>query len=195
MIKFAALSLAATITLWGTTCGAEADAKTKHTEKNKAVTKSKVVPPKDLVEYGIHLMNFKKPQEAIAKFDEAIKADPKNALAYANRCAAYVLVGRYKDAVADGNKAVELDPKLANGYANRGWAYIKVRQYEKAVSDCTKAISLKPSLVIAYTNRAHTYNKLNKNKEALADCNKAISINKEFAPAYLNRAHTYIGLI
>jgi Flp pilus assembly protein TadD len=45
--------------------------------------------------------------------NQAIQLDPKNAMAYANRCAAHINKGETDLALSDCNQAVQLDPKNA----------------------------------------------------------------------------------
>ena len=45
--------------------------------------------------------------------NKAIQLDPKNAVAYANRCAALINKGESDQALSDCNKAILLDPKNA----------------------------------------------------------------------------------
>ena len=47
-------------------------------------------------------------QEAIAEYDEAIRLDPQDALAYANRTRAHTLMSMDAEAEQDFNRAVEL---------------------------------------------------------------------------------------
>ena len=49
---------------------------------------------------------------AIADYDEAIRLDPRYAVAYYNRGVAYCDKGDYDRAIADYNEAIRLDPKL-----------------------------------------------------------------------------------
>jgi tetratricopeptide (TPR) repeat protein len=59
---------------------------------------------------------------AIADFTEAIRLDPKNAMAYFNRAFARQNKGDLEGAIADYNEVIRLDPKNANAYLNRGLA-------------------------------------------------------------------------
>ena len=54
--------------------------------------------------------------KAIADYDEALKLDPKNALAYDSRGVAWYRKGEYDKAIADYGEAIKLDPKNAIAY-------------------------------------------------------------------------------
>jgi tetratricopeptide (TPR) repeat protein len=59
---------------------------------------------------------------AIADFSEAIRPDPRDAIAYGNRGMAYYANGDLDRAIADFDKAIRPDPKDAIAYNNRGAA-------------------------------------------------------------------------
>ena len=59
---------------------------------------------------------------AIADFSEAIRLNPKDAVAYNNRGVAYYAKSDLDRAIADFNEAIRLDPKDAIAYNNRGAA-------------------------------------------------------------------------
>ena len=55
-------------------------------------------------------------------FDQAIKLNPKIALAYNSRGIAYSGTGQYERAIADNDRAIKLNLKLALAFNNRGVA-------------------------------------------------------------------------
>ena len=65
---------------------------------------------------------------AIADFNEAIRLDPKNAIAYTNRGLAYGDKGDTDRAIADLTEAIRLDPKNAIAYTNRGYSLPEQRR-------------------------------------------------------------------
>jgi len=79
-------------------------------------------------------------------YDEAIRLDPQNALAYFNRGNAYGAAGQYQQAIQDFDEAIRLNPKYAEAYYSRGLTYQKLGNYERANQDIDKAIDLDPSL-------------------------------------------------
>jgi tetratricopeptide (TPR) repeat protein len=62
---------------------------------------------------------------AIASASEAMRLDPKNALAFTNRGAAYGGKGDFDRAIADFNEAIRLNSNYARAFNNRGIAYGK----------------------------------------------------------------------
>ena len=61
--------------------------------------------------------------KAIADYNEAIRLDPKYAIAYGNRGDAWLAKKEYDKAIADYTEAIRLDPKDAAAYNNRGDAW------------------------------------------------------------------------
>ncbi len=94
---------------------------------------------------------------AMADYNEAIRLDPKLAVAFSDRGLAFQAQGDHQRAMADFNQAIELDPKLALAYNNRGFEYQIKGDLERALADYDEAIRLDPKLAPAYKNLENTY--------------------------------------
>ena len=131
---------------------------------------------------------------AIKLYNEAIKLNINNSLAYYVRGSAYDELKQYEIAIKDYDKAIQLNPNYAEAYNNRGFAYNNLGQYELAIQDCNMAIKLNQNLAEAYNNRGNAYNELGKYELAIFDLNKAIQLNPNLSVAYNNRglAYSYI---
>jgi tetratricopeptide (TPR) repeat protein len=77
---------------------------------------------------------------ALADLDEAIRLNPNDPLAYANRGDAYRKRRNYDMALSDYDQAIRLNPRSAPAYNNRGNIYLEQRNYDKALSDYNQAI-------------------------------------------------------
>lgn len=53
---------------------------------------------------------------ALADYDRVIELDPKHAMAYSNRGAAYSKTGNVERAIAEYGVAIERDPRYPNSY-------------------------------------------------------------------------------
>jgi tetratricopeptide (TPR) repeat protein len=91
---------------------------------------------------------------ALGDLNEALRLDPKLALAYSNRGIVWAYKQEYDKAVADHSEAIRLDPKYALAYNNRGTAWWDKQEYDKAVADYSEAIRLDPKDAWAYNARA-----------------------------------------
>ncbi|MDR0746687.1 MAG: tetratricopeptide repeat protein [Helicobacteraceae bacterium] len=133
-------------------------------------------------------------QEVVSLYSQAIKLDPKYALAYYNRGVAYYYLGEYNKAIADYTQAIEFDPKYAPAYHNRGVAYDNLNDHNKAIGDFNQAIKLDPKDAYAYYNRGFAYAKLNDYSKAIDDFNQVIELKPNDAEAYNNRGFAYANL-
>jgi tetratricopeptide (TPR) repeat protein len=98
--------------------------------------------------------------KAVKYFEEAVKLDPKYALAYAGLADCYIIYGDYgwmepKDAFPKAeqaiSRAVELDPRLAEPHASLGVVYNSYEaEWDKAEKEFKQAIELKPSYATAH---------------------------------------------
>lgn len=129
------------------------------------------------VEKGVALVIEGKYNEAIEAFNKAIELNPKDAVAYNNRGAAYGQSGNYKQQIEDSSRALQLNPKDAVAFNNRGVAYGELGNYGQEIEDCTKAIELNPKLAMAYYHRGIAYRKLGNSKQAIKDKSKAYALN------------------
>ena len=128
--------------------------------------------------------------EVLAAYDEAIRLDPNDALAYNNRGLTYHALSRYTEALADYDAAIRRDPNLAKAYSNRGITYHALGRHAEALADSDAALRLDPNHAEAYANRGNTYYALGGHAEALADYDAALRINPNFVQVYSNRGVT-----
>ena len=59
-------------------------------------------------------MNKHEFDKALSEYDEAIRLDPKNGMAYCGRGAASTGKGEFDKAIASFDEAIRLDPQIAN---------------------------------------------------------------------------------
>ena len=83
-------------------------------------------------------------------FDEAIRLDPNDALAYYNRGRAKYNLNDKTAAIKDYDEAIRLDPKNAIAYRFRGIAKSGLEDETAAIKDYDEAIRLDPKDELAY---------------------------------------------
>jgi tetratricopeptide (TPR) repeat protein len=97
---------------------------------------------------GVDLMQAKQFAKAQAKFEQAIKADPK--LAEAHNNLAFVLRKQgsqnFQLSLEHYNKAIQLKPGLAEAYMYRGVLYTQMGRKADAQADLTKLQKMNPHL-------------------------------------------------
>jgi tetratricopeptide (TPR) repeat protein len=93
--------------------------------------------PKDAMEYEARGTLYLIPdsQRAIADYSEAIRLDPKYAMAYYYRGLAYDYKEEHDRAIADYSEAIRLDPKYAMAYKNRAFSYRRIGRNDLARAD------------------------------------------------------------
>jgi len=135
------------------------------------------------IQRGIQLAQEKHYDAAAEEFGKAIKDNPKDARAYANRGTAYrqaartaVAAGdsegastRYQAALADFAKYIELAPKDASGYTEHGQTLSELKQYDAALADFNKALEIKPDDINTIKFRGFAEIGLNQWDKAIAD--------------------------
>src|ERR1044072_7626704 len=78
----------------------------------------------ELLKHGDEAQQNENYEQAIKDYTEAIRLNPKLALAYFHRGSVLVMNGDFEKAIDDLNVAVRLDSKNAFAYETRGHAYL-----------------------------------------------------------------------
>lgn len=78
--------------------------------------------------------------KAVKQFKQAVRDDPKFAVAHYNLGCAYLEMKEYNSAVDAFDKAVVLDEKFKEAYYNRSLVYFRRSQFQKARQDATKIL-------------------------------------------------------
>jgi serine/threonine-protein kinase len=103
-----------------------------------------------------HLLkrNLEEYRKAIIYYDDAIRLDPKYALAYAERAETWTLLGdlagerstTYPKALSDAEKAVAVAPSLAEAHAALGWVRFFVEwKFAEGLKELQRAKELSPA--------------------------------------------------
>ncbi len=128
---------------------------------------------------------------AIQDFSDAIRLDPRFALAYNNRGAAWVDKKDYDRAIPDYNEAIRLNPKIAAAFYGRGEAYDHKGDFDRAIQDHSEAIRLNPNFAYAYDARGRAHRNKGEFDSAIQDYTDAIRLDPTFALAWNNRGDAY----
>ena len=98
-----------------------------------------------LLQEGIHLMQSDRPDEAIVKFDEVLKAAPQFAEGYNRRATAYYLMGQYETSIADCEEALKRNPLHFGALTGLGYNYFRLGKPEKAIRYLEQALTINPN--------------------------------------------------
>ncbi|SEP42179.1 tetratricopeptide repeat protein [Mucilaginibacter sp. OK283] len=136
---------------------------------------------KALVKEGIALHNAGKYDEAIAKYNEALKIDPDYSSAYYELAYTLFSTGKGNDAIAYLEKTLKLDPKLAGAYDMLGSIYDDDKQPDKAIEYYKKGIEANPKYQRLYYNLSVAYLRQKKYAESENYAVEAIKLDPKHA--------------
>ena len=136
---------------------------------------------------GIETAGDTNNEAAMPFFEEAIKFDKQNDVAYAKLGAIHDAKGRPDKAVANYEKAVAINPAFTSLYPPLGLAYLDKGEIAKAEIYLQKSDAA--GIDTAETRYMHgvLYFKQNKNTEALAAFDDALKFDGRYAPALYYR--------
>jgi tetratricopeptide (TPR) repeat protein len=124
---------------------------------------------------------------ALTRFDEAIRADSKNAAAYHGLGLAYGMKGNLDLAIVELTKSINLDSTVAIAYRSRGGFYLFKGEYDQAITDCDEAIRRDLKDSPTYNNRGFAYLMKGDYEKAIDDLTDAIRLDPKDTKAYANR--------
>ena len=155
--------------------------------------------------------------KALSEYDEAIRLDPKNGMAYCGRGAASTGKGEFEKAIASFDEAIRLDPEIANmsfykryraaaeslrpnprnpkfaEEAQRGSDAFERADYDQAIVAFDELIRLDPNHSEAHRWRGDA--SLNKHEldKALSEYDEAIRLDPKNGMAYCGRGAASTG--
>jgi tetratricopeptide (TPR) repeat protein len=123
----------------------------------------------------IHLQR-KEYQRALEVFSEVIQADPRHAIAHAERANAHMGLGQPDQAMADCITAMRLDPKLVKLFVQWAVPWINNGYYQYAVVSCTAVLQVNGRSAEAYHVRSHAHAMLRQWDRAADDYARAMEL-------------------
>jgi predicted Zn-dependent protease len=121
----------------------------------------------DLYEEGKKLYREGLKEEALEKFQEAVRFFEKNQMAHIYIASILMERGENEKALMHASRAVEIDPDLAWGWFVRGVVLFRMGSYGESLKDLRKSEKLVPTF-------ADTHYYLGRNYEALGDLRNAL---------------------
>jgi tetratricopeptide (TPR) repeat protein len=114
---------------------------------------------------------------AIAKYSEAIKANPTDAANYVNRGGLYIGLKKWTEAAADFDKAVQLKPTDTVSKYNRGLCQFNLKNWAACAADMTAVLAADAKNMDALSLRADANYNAKKYKEAADDYAAILAMN------------------
>ena len=125
--------------------------------------------------------------EALADFDDAIRADPQRWRAIHNRGVLLAQSGHFEQAFDDFGRTTDLNPKFAKAFSNRAALYTLAGDPEAALGDYQRAVAIDPKLAVAQRGLGRTCHLLGMTGEALEHLDAAVALEPSDAAALTSR--------
>jgi tetratricopeptide (TPR) repeat protein len=94
-------------------------------------------------DFDAYLVDGVYEDRAIADYDEGLRLEPNNAVAFRNRGFLNTKRQRYDRAIQDFDQAIRLDPNVAAAFVGRAYALRFAGQYDRAIADYRVALTLR----------------------------------------------------
>ncbi|KAJ8377811.1 hypothetical protein AAFF_G00251300 [Aldrovandia affinis] len=111
---------------------------------SQAPTEEEIAEAERLKTDGNDQMKVENFDAAVEFYTKAIEINPRNAVYFCNRAAAYSKLGNYAGAVQDCERAIGIDPGYSKAYGRMGLALASLNKHTEAVSYYKKAVELDP---------------------------------------------------
>jgi len=147
----------------------------------KAAAFAQTDDPKVLLKQGIALNDSGKYDQAIAKYEQAIKIDPNYQDAWYEKSYTLFTSGKEKQAIPSLEKVIQLNPSSAQAYDMLGSIYDDLKDSDKALNYYQLGIKADSTYQRLHFNLAITYYRLGKYAESEASAIKAIKLNPKHA--------------
>lgn len=147
-----------------------------------------------LIRRGNVLRDLKRPQEALAMYDRALRLESGLPEALNNRGKVLLELGRPQEALAASEHALRLRPDDAEAFYSRGNVLVRLERLEDALAGYERALQLKPDYADAHYNRGLVLQQLRRPEDALACYDRALQLRPDDAEALNNRGNALIDL-
>jgi len=124
-------------------------------------------------------------------YDEALRLNPKNALALQGKGLMLMQVGNGSMARQYYEQAIEANPLLVTPYVNLGSLYIQAGQIDDAIAILEKGLQINPFFPQVHFNLSSAYKKVGRNRESLESLEKAVDLEPRFVAARINLGIAY----
>merc|ERR1712087_903676 len=147
--------------------------------KKKADSEAYLSPEKaeEARQEGNQLFKEGKFAEAVQKYEEAMRRNPKDHVPYSNRAACYQKLMEWQLALKDADKCVEMEPTFIKGWSRKAGIHFFLKEYHKALDAYNCILKLEPEneeaktqveQVLAAVNNANQTGEVDKERQARA---------------------------
>ncbi len=129
---------------------------------------------------GVQLHDKGDYKAAIAKYDEALKQNPKSILAYAEKALSLMMINEYNEVIKTCQKCIEIDPQsseLKTVYTTYANSYDMMGQPKEALRIYDEGLAKFPNFYHLYFNKGITLVQMEVYDKAVENFEKAIQLN------------------
>lgn len=141
---------------------------------------------------GNQLMQRKSYSAALEKFDQAIRLNPKDHMAYYFKAVVYMEEKNLEEALQAVNESIELDDTYPKAHLVKGKIYMMQRNIEAALAAFNKATKLDSEYLDAWNNIGYLYYHIKEYDKAIPAYKKVIDLRPEYPTSYMNLGTIYI---
>jgi tetratricopeptide (TPR) repeat protein len=122
-------------------------------------------------------------KDAVAHFDKAVQANPRDSWSLFMRAAANHMLNKHDAAIEDYTAYLKIVPNGRSGLNNRGNVWVSKKEYDKAIDDYSEALKGDPKFAMGYANRARAWYLKKDYDRAVADCDTALELDPKYSLA------------
>jgi len=142
----------------------------------------------ELIDRGNELLDKRQYDQAIEKYDSALRLEPRSPRALADRGMARVWKNEAAQARQDFDAAAAVDPKNPVVARGRGVLALRAGYLDEAIADFTQSLNEKPDDTFTLEWRAEAYRRRGDTGKALTDSASVTRLRPQLLGAYTFRA-------
>jgi tetratricopeptide (TPR) repeat protein len=140
-----------------------------------------------------HAYGWADTKRELEDLEQAVRVDPKYALAWAELCEAHLWVSHETErAKQDCTTSITLAPQEPSGWTYRGDIHLNLHEYDQAIDDYNHAIDLNATWMWPWDNRGEAYMRSNRIDRGIQDFNEVIRLQPDYAMGYLDRGKAHL---
>lgn len=143
-----------------------------------------------LTKHGIGLASIGKHDEALVKYDDALKIDPEYADALINKGVSYHRLNKLSEAMDCFDKVLNKDKKNILALYNKAVVLRERNEHKTSLELYTQVLEIDPKFVKALVNKGILLAQDGKYPEAITCFDEAIKIEPFYANAFVNKGNT-----
>ena len=139
---------------------------------------------------GNSLLNQRRADEAVARFQKALALQPESATFHFALGNALCRERRMDEAIIQYQKALEIKPDFAEANNNLGYCFLQIGRVDEAITHFQRALEIKPDYAEAHNNLGSGLLQIGRVNEAITHFQRASEIQQDYA-AYCNLGYAF----